>query len=73
MEFQPGDLVQLKSGSPLMTVEQVGKDYVDRDAVWCTWSERVGNKNVIQRETFNPVVLEKAERSAGGSLRVSRA
>jgi uncharacterized protein YodC (DUF2158 family) len=75
MDFKPGDLVRLKSGGPLMTVEQLGKKaYTEEDAVWCVWSEKVGNKQVVQRETFPPVVLEKAEKpSPVGSLRVTRA
>lgn len=35
-EFKPGDLVQVKSGGPIMTVEQVGKTaMLEEDAVWC--------------------------------------
>ena len=59
--FQPGELVQLKSGGPSMTVEQVGKDTFDQDTVWCTWFEKVGNRNELQRQTFLPVVLQKYE------------
>jgi len=31
--FQPGDVVELKSGSPLMTVVKVSNE----GQVWCTW------------------------------------
>ena len=70
MSFEAGDLVKLKSGGPTMTVEQVGKkSMTEEDAVWCVWFEKVGNKQVVQRDTFPPVVLEKASpagiRSAG--------
>jgi uncharacterized protein YodC (DUF2158 family) len=62
-EFKAGDLVQLKSGGPIMTVEQVGKTaMLQEDGVWCVWFERVGSKQVAERETFPPVVLEKAEK-----------
>jgi uncharacterized protein YodC (DUF2158 family) len=73
MSFQPGDLVRLKSGGPLMTVEQVGKTALtNEDGVWCTWFERLGNREVCQRETFPPVALEKAERPRPGHLAIRR-
>lgn len=72
MEFNPGDLVRLKSGGPLMTVEQVGqKAFTNDDAVWCTWFEKVGNRQSVKRETFPPTALEKAQR-AGISIGVGR-
>jgi uncharacterized protein YodC (DUF2158 family) len=62
-EFKPGDLVRVKSGGPAMTVEQVGKTaMLEEDAVWCVWFEKVGNKQIAQKQTFAPVVLEKAEK-----------
>jgi uncharacterized protein YodC (DUF2158 family) len=61
MEFNPGDVVQLKSGGPLMTVEQVGqKAMTGESAVWCTWFEKVGNRRVVQRDTFPPETLAAA-------------
>lgn len=61
MNFEAGELVKLKSGGPTMTVEQVGqKSMTGEDAVWCVWFERIGNKQVVQRDTFAPVVLDKA-------------
>ncbi len=55
MEFQPGDLVRLKSGGPVMTVEQVGKrPMTEDDTVWCTWFKKVSNRQAIQRETPKP-------------------
>jgi len=52
-----------------MTVEQVGKlNMTNEDAVWCVWSEDVGKRKVIQRETFAPVVLEKAQKSSIGVM-----
>jgi len=62
-EFKPGDLVQLRSGGPIMTVEQVGKTaMLQEDAVWCVWFEKVGSRQVAQNKTFAPVVLEKVEK-----------
>ncbi|MNY78339.1 hypothetical protein D3C86_2185450 [compost metagenome] len=44
-----------------MTVEQVGKLAItETDAVWCVWFEKVGNKQVVNRDTFPPVTLEEA-------------
>ena len=61
MDFQPGDTVRLKSGGPLMSVEQAGEHYsIDGIAVWCVWFEKVGNKQVAQRETFAAATLEKS-------------
>jgi uncharacterized protein YodC (DUF2158 family) len=63
MDFNPGDTVRLKSGGPLMTVEQVGQTHItSEDAVWCSWFEKVGNRQVVQRNTFPPIALEKAQR-----------
>ncbi|KAK0360602.1 hypothetical protein LTR94_026679, partial [Friedmanniomyces endolithicus] len=65
MEFTPGDTVQLKSGGPIMTVEQDGEYWsIEGTAVWCVWFEKVGNKQVASRETFAAVALDKSERPA---------
>lgn len=73
MEFKVGDLVRLKSGGPLMTVEQVGKKAVtDEEAVWCTWFEKVGNKQVVQRETFAPAILEKPRKPGAVAFSLAR-
>lgn len=73
MAFEKGDLVRLKSGGPVMTVEQTGEHYTfDGTSVWCVWFEKVGAKQVASRETFAEVVLEKAERPGVASFRVMR-
>lgn len=74
MEFAPGDLVQMKSGGPVMTVERIGKDErTGENAISCTWFEKVGNRQDLQRSTFNPVVLEKYKRQSGiSTMRVER-
>lgn len=73
MEFTPGDTVQLKSGGPIMTVEQVGEYWsIEGTAVWCVWFEKVGNKQVASRETFAAVALNKAERPGFSSFQVTR-
>lgn len=40
-----------------MTVESVRAS--SEEAVLCVWSEQVSNRQVIQRGTFSPVVLER--------------
>lgn len=72
MEFTAGDVVQLKSGGPIMTIEQVGElAMTGGQAVWCTWFEKVGGKRVVQRETFHPSTLAKANPGVA-SIRVVR-
>ncbi|WP_133365310.1 YodC family protein [Qipengyuania sediminis] len=53
-KFKPGDLVELKSGGPVMTVEQ--ESYQD-DKWECTWF--AGDKH--QHNTFAGVALKLAE------------
>lgn len=61
--FKAGDLVRLKSGGPLMTVESVGEHAMSGgQMVWCVWSDKVGNKQVVQRDAFPPVALEPSQR-----------
>lgn len=64
MDFQPGDLVRLKSGGPSMTVDSLG-DYLGSEAVYVIWVEKVGPKQVVQRDSFPPHTLEKVERGSG--------
>ena len=57
-----------------MTVEQVGKTMMSvDDEVFVVWFERVGAKQVVQRETFAPALLEKVTPPPSGPLRVTRA
>lgn len=45
-----GDVVLLKSGSPLMTVTQVGEAHITgRMTVWCSWFDQ---KMTPQNSTF---------------------
>jgi uncharacterized protein YodC (DUF2158 family) len=56
--FKAGDIVQLKSGGPKMTVTQVGPDpIVGSIRVWCSWF--VATKSM--KEMFVPAALEKVE------------
>ncbi|MBC7985190.1 MAG: DUF2158 domain-containing protein [Sphingomonadaceae bacterium] len=52
MEFEPGDVVKIKSGGEKMTVESVDGSLVD-----CVWFD---NKQVM-RGTFDSIVLKKYE------------
>jgi uncharacterized protein YodC (DUF2158 family) len=54
--FEKGDVVQLKSGGPKMTVSNTGKDMYDQEKVWCVWFE----KTKKFEDTFEPEILEKA-------------
>lgn len=72
MEFVPGNLVRLKSGGPLMTVEKIERTMTSSSAeVWCVWSEKVGPRNEVKRDTFAPVLLETSSRGIG-SVALSR-
>ena len=57
--LRPGDLVVLKSGGPMMTVDTVNTDIFDDDkitGVLCAWF--VGNK--LERARFDPGALVPA-------------
>jgi uncharacterized protein YodC (DUF2158 family) len=56
--FEPGDVVQMKSGGPIMTVEKVDVD----GGVVCHW---FGEKNKQEKGTFPGVVLEVYDEPAG--------
>ena len=59
--MKAGDVVVLKSGGPLMTVEQarVGEGFAVQEAV-CVWFEELGDGKygANRQETFNPNSLE---------------
>jgi len=53
--FNPGDVVQLKSGGPAMTVDSI----IDRGkTIECTWFDE---KRQLQHAQFSPAVLEPYE------------
>jgi uncharacterized protein YodC (DUF2158 family) len=51
MQFEPGDIVQLKSGGPKMTISEI----IDGDEAICQWF--VQDKRC--EETFETVTLTK--------------
>jgi uncharacterized protein YodC (DUF2158 family) len=59
MEFKPGDVVQLKSGGPRMTIQTL-----NGDSATCVWFE----KNKENRSVFATVLLTA---SGGGAIRVA--
>jgi uncharacterized protein YodC (DUF2158 family) len=66
VEFEPGDIVQLKSGGPPMTVERIGTEEKNgEETVSCTWFEKIGRSEQVRRETFNAVILCKYEPTFG--------
>lgn len=57
-DLKVGDVVQLKSGGPLMTIEGIGKyGYVEETQAKCKWFE---GKKVIEN-TFCLTTIEKVE------------
>ncbi|WP_173089006.1 DUF2158 domain-containing protein [Devosia sp. 1635] len=60
MEFAPGDVVQLKSGGPKMTVEKI-----EGGQAVCVWMERIAYSNLSsyrpQQYTFAVAAIMKAE------------
>jgi uncharacterized protein YodC (DUF2158 family) len=54
--FKAGDIVQLKSGGPKMTVTQAGEDSTGALTVWCSWFEGKMQKG----GTFPPEALKRA-------------
>jgi uncharacterized protein YodC (DUF2158 family) len=63
MDFQPGDVVRLKSGGPKMTAETV-----DETGVSCTWF--VGDK--VEGRIFQKHMLEKVAPSISSTSATNR-
>ena len=55
--FKKGDLVELKSGGPKMTVREAGKTNSGKVMVWCDWFD--GQKQV--NGSFPPESLKPVE------------
>jgi uncharacterized protein YodC (DUF2158 family) len=66
IEFQPGDVVQLKSGGPAMTVERVEKSQSTENVrVFCNWFSKVGGRQELNKESFDRAVLQKYQSNPG--------
>ncbi len=62
-EFKAGDVVQLRSGGPNMTIERIGKERVSSstDAARCVWFEGEGAKRKQVAAYFEFVTLRLAD------------
>jgi uncharacterized protein YodC (DUF2158 family) len=59
--FKPGDVVQLKSGGPKMTVDHVDKDHLDKERCFCQWFAGAKlEKGWFPFDSVVPVTDEKA-------------
>lgn len=56
-DLQKGDVVRLKSGGPLMTIQGLGQYTGMEDGVYCVWFD--GTKQ--HSEVFDRAVLVKVE------------
>jgi uncharacterized protein YodC (DUF2158 family) len=62
MAFQIGDIVQLKSGSPLMTVDNIDVGQGPHVMISCVWFENAERKE----GQFKADTLEAATKTIGG-------
>ena len=65
--FVTGDIVRLKSGGPLMTVERL-LDFVDPIQVECQWFA----SKKLQNGRFPPAALDRVEQEARAHRRSKR-
>lgn len=56
MDLKIGDVVQIKSGGPKMTIEDIG-EYNSEQKAYCTWFD--GNKK--NSDLFKPEALRKID------------
>jgi len=66
-EIQKGDVVQLKSGGPRMTVQDIGDYGFSGDPIngaLCVWFE----KNKAEEKVFDITVLVKAASASVGAI-----
>ena len=57
MKIKVGDVVQLKSGGPKMTVSVIGEKY-NECMVTCVWFA-MSDDYTLQKQDFRPETLEK--------------
>lgn len=59
--IKAGDIVQLKSGGPRMTVSQVGeRAHGAGPGAWCEWFDA---KSTLQNAVFSPEALQVIKRA----------
>jgi uncharacterized protein YodC (DUF2158 family) len=54
--FEIGDKVRLKSGGPLMVIQNLGDYSPPKNGAECVWFD---DKKVVQKKVFDTAVLEK--------------
>ena len=67
-EFKKGDVVQVKSGGPKMTVSSVGSHASmggPEDGVVCVWFETTKGVQKSQEQVFDAAVLEHYKPATG--------
>jgi len=58
-QFKIGDVVQLASGGPKMTVTDVGNDGFGKPTVWCAWFVSTKDGGLKEENsTFPPAALK---------------
>lgn len=58
-KFKPGDIVQLKSGGPAMTVSEIRTSYGSGkfEGYWCEWFKGASKERAaFEEETLKPYV-----------------
>jgi uncharacterized protein YodC (DUF2158 family) len=68
-KFQKGDIVKLKSGGPIMTVQNIGNYTTIEDGVLCVW---FSEKKELKEEVFDASVLQKVEQPESSSAQAPR-
>ncbi len=59
--FKKGDVVQLKSGGPKMTVTSYERNMHGDMMVWCQWFNNVKPPYKLEHGTFEPEALKNLE------------
>jgi uncharacterized protein YodC (DUF2158 family) len=58
-QFKVGDVVQLKSGGPRMTVSEVGNEaFTNQFKIWCVWFTKAKDGPKQETGNFSPEMLE---------------
>ena len=60
LQFQPGDIVRVKSGGPDMTVSSASRSQSDSSN--CVWFD---DKGEVKNQAFKDAVLEKVDTASG--------